>query len=241
MKDLSFLKEFKYTHRGLHDNLNGIPENSVKAFKKAISNGYAIELDIRITKDLKWVCFHDKNLFRMTNEDININKIIYNELKNIKLTNSNESIPLLSDVLNLVNGIVPLLIEIKPVNIKHLNSLMDILNNYEGKYALFSFSPLVVNYLKRKHPNVIRGQISSFFDDEKYPKFIKWFYKSMIFNKINKPDFISYNINNLPNKYVDKFKKNKNVITLGYTAKNKEQYKFDISYLDNVVFEGFKV
>ena len=239
MKNIDFLINYKYAHRGLHDTLNNIAENSLEALQNALDNHYAIEFDVNITKDNKWVIFHDNNLKRMTNLDLSINKVNYNEIKDLKLVNTTNRIPLLSEGLSLVNGKVPLLIEIKNTKLKHLSSLIEILNSYQGKFALFSFNPKIVGWLKRNHPNIIRGQISSFFDDLKVPKFIKYFHKSMFFNKFNKPDFISYNINNLPNKYVKEARRN-NILCLGYTAKNIKQYEFSLSYLDNVVFENFK-
>lgn len=238
MKKTNFLLTWKYAHRGLHNEL--IPENSIKAFENAIKNNFAIELDVRVTKDNTWVVFHDKNLLRMSNENIRLANLNYDDLKHHLLGNSLETIPALEDVLNLVNGKVPLLIEIKPIKNKkkHLKTLVKILDNYEGEYAVFSFSPFIIKWFKKYRPNYIRGQISSFFEDNKLPRFLKYFYKSMFFNRFTKPDFISYNINNIPNKYINKAK-SKGLILFGYTAKSLHQYQNALKHLDNVVFENF--
>lgn len=239
MKKTDFLMKYKFAHRGLHNDI--IPENSIKSFENAIKNGYAIELDIRVTKDNKWVVFHDKNLKRMTKEDIKLFDLNYDDLKYYLLGNSLETIPSLVDVLNLVNGKVPLLIEIKPIKNrnKHLKNLVNILDNYQGNYALFSFSPFIIKWLRKNRPSYIRGQISSFFEDNKLPKFLKYFYTSMFFNNFTKPDFISYNINNIPNKYIEKARK-EGLILFGYTARSIDEYHNALKYLDNIVFENFK-
>ena len=90
-------------HRGIHNNLN-IPENSIKSFKRAISKNIPIELDIHLTSDDKLVVFHDDNLIRMTGLYKKIRKCTYDEISKLKLLNTNEVIPLLSDVLDLING-----------------------------------------------------------------------------------------------------------------------------------------
>src|SRR5690554_1390491 len=239
MKKTNFLTSYKFAHRGLHNNI--IPENSFKSFINAIENGYAIELDIRVTKDNKWVVFHDKSLKRMAKEDINLSDLDYDDLKHHLLGNSLETIPLFENVLNLVNGKTPLLIEIKPIKNKkkHLKTLVNLLDSYKGDFAIFSFSPFIINWFKKNRPNYIRGQISSFFEDNKLPNFLKYFYKSMFFNRFTKPEFISYNIENIPNKYINKAR-SKGIILFGYTARSIEEYQKALKYLDNVVFENFK-
>lgn len=242
MKETNFLKDFKYAHRGLFNNNDNIPENSTIAYINAIKEGYAIELDVTATKDNKYVCFHDSNLLRMTNNNIDIESITYEELLEFKLLDSKEQVPLFSDILKIVGGKVPLLIEIKSHKNykKKLKILTSLLDNYNYPFAVFSFDFRIVYWFKKNRPNYIRGQISSFFADSKLPKMPKWFLKSMWFNKFTKPDFISYNILNVPNKYINR-EKNKNRIIFGYTAKSINEYNDKIKYLDNIVFEGFKL
>lgn len=238
MKNMQFLLDHKFAHRGFHNEI--VPENSTKAFKLAIENGFGIEFDIRVTKDDTWVVFHDADLKRMSNENLKIDKLNFSELDKYLLGNSIETIPTLESTLNLINGKVPLLIEIKHIkkHNKHLKNLVKILDQYNGKFAIFSFSPVIINWFKKNRNNYIRGQISSFFNNKKIPKFIKYFYKSMFFNRFTKPDFISYDIENIPNKYIQKAK-NKGLILFGYTARNIDQYNYSLNYLDNVVFELF--
>ena len=101
-----------FAHRGVHDNIK-IPENSILAFKEALNNNLNIELDVQLTKDNILIVFHDSNLKRMTGIDKNIHELTYNELVNLKLLNTNERIPTLKDVLELIKGQIILDIEIK--------------------------------------------------------------------------------------------------------------------------------
>lgn len=95
-KDLNFLKNKIVAHRGYHDKDKGIPENSMLAFKRAIDENYLIEFDLHLLKDGKVVVFHDDNLKRMTGIDALIKDKTYEEIKQLKLLDTNERIPLFS-------------------------------------------------------------------------------------------------------------------------------------------------
>lgn len=238
MKDLSFLKSNLIAHRGMHDIERGIPENSMKAFKEAIENNYIIELDIHILKDNNIVVIHDDNLERLTGINKDLKDSTYNEIKDLKLNNTDEHIPLFKDVLEYVSGKVPLVIEFKyDVKVGRLEKeAMKILNNYKGKYVVKSFNPLTINWFKKNYPDVIRGQLVSSFETFELNKVLKYFLKNMKFNFITKPDFISYNIKNLPNKKVEKFRKNKPV--LGWVVRDNEDMNIAKEYCDNYICEN---
>jgi glycerophosphoryl diester phosphodiesterase len=242
MKDLNWIKHAKIAHRGLYTKDQSVPENSMLAFQKALEKGYAIELDVNMTKDDVVIAFHDYQLKRVFNNHRNIDELTYTELKEMNLFQTHEKVPTLTDVICYVHGKVPLLIELKPhVNVKKLcHETMRVLENYPGSYALFSFHPKVVYTLKKVYPWVIRGQISEYFkDDLNMSKLSKYLMKSMFFNRFTKPDFISYGINDLPNKYLDKYKK-KGLTIISYAAQSQEAYDRVKSFYDNVVFEYFE-
>jgi len=184
MKNTDFLNESIISHRGNYDN-DKVPENSIKAFSDAIKNKYVIELDVHLTKDNRVVVFHDDILDRMTNKKGKIKDYYYNNLKNIKLLDTSYTIPLLSDVLKLVNGKVPLLIELKSdtKGFKLEKEVYKLLLNYNGKYAIQSFNPLTVLYFKYKNKNIVRGLLIS-------KKNIRL---SKLFIPIIRPDFLSVN------------------------------------------------
>ena len=144
-------------HRGMFNNKD-IPENSYLAFKKAIENNYDFELDVQITADNKLVVFHDYNLKRMCNVDINLQKTAYGDLINYNLLDTNEKIPLLRDILKLNND--RLLIDIELKNTKRIKQtvylLMKELANYKN-YIIKSFNPRIVRFIRDNYPNVECG------------------------------------------------------------------------------------
>lgn len=240
-KDLLWLRNNLIAHRGFHSKDKSVPENSLLAYKKAIDKGYSIELDINILKDGTIVAFHDPSLKRLCGINKLLSTVTFNEIKHLKLLNTNEKIPKLSDVLDLVNGNMPLLIEIKPFGDYFLmcQSLMTLMKDYQGVWAVFSFHPRIVQWFKKNHPHIIRGQISEFFTkDEKMNPLNKYFMKTMIYNKFSSPDFISYGIYDMPNKHLDKLKK-KGLTIIGYAAKTQEQLDFVKIHYHNTVFEFF--
>lgn len=237
-KDISILTKSMIAHRGYHNIEEGIPENSMKAFKRAVENNLIIELDVHVLKDGEVVVFHDANLKRMTGIDKKIKDFNYNDIKEIKLQGTNEKIPLLKDVLNMVNGRVPIIIELKyDVKCGRLEEeVIKIIKNYNGEYAVKSFNPLSVNYFRKKFPEAIRGQLSSDFKTDKMSKIKKLILSKMVFNFITKPDFISFDIRALPNKKVQKIRKNK--LILGWTIKNENDLEKAKKYCDNYICEN---
>ena len=212
----------KIAHRGMFDNIK-IPENSIASFKKALKYKYSIELDIQLTKDNIPIVFHDNNLKRMTGIDKLIKDTNYNELKDLKLLNTNEHIPTLDEVLNLVNNKVLLVIEIKAIkNIKTItNILKNKLSNYNN-YVLKSFNPIIVRYLK----NNINAEIGYLINTKH-----KILYSNLII-KYSKADFLSINKKLLNTK---KFQKLKNKYQLLiWTIKNEKEIKDEnIIYICN--------
>ena len=103
-----------YAHRGLHTKDQSIPENSLRAFGLAVENGYGMELDVQLSKDGQVVVFHDDTLNRICGVDKRVDEMTYEELKKLSLAGSiNDHIPLFSEVLAMVNGDTPLIVELK--------------------------------------------------------------------------------------------------------------------------------
>ena len=198
---LKFLLSNLIAHRGYYSLDKSIPENSFPAFMLAIEKGYIIELDLHILKDGNVVVFHDDNLNRMTGVDKNIKDTVYSDIKNLRLQNTNNYIPLFKDVLNLINGRVPIIVEFKyDVRVGLLEkAAMDILKNYNGEFVVKSFSPLSVLWFKKHY---------------------------------------SYDINSLPDKKVEKFRKNH--VVLGWTVRNKKDFDKGKLYCDNLICENFE-
>lgn len=225
-----------FAHRGVHDIF---PENSVPAFEKAIELNLGIELDIHLTKDDQLVVFHDDNLNRMTGRDEYIRLLSYNEIKSYKLLNSDCHIPLLTDVLSVVNGKVPILIEIKTNNnMKKLIPLLkSVLSGYKGSVFIQSFNPFVLRRCHKLMPQYLRGQLSSFFVNDHLKFYKKIPIKKLFFRKISHVDFVSYNIDNLPNKYVNKM----DVPILAWTIKTEDDYIKSKQNANNIIVDNIDV
>ena len=229
-----FLTNKIISHRGIHDN-EIIYENSIEAIREAVKNKYIIEIDVHITKDNKIVVFHDYNTKRITKKNMIIEESTYEELNNQKVIH----IPLLGEILKIVDKKVPLLIEIKQERKvgKLETELMNILNKYKGKFAIQSFNVKTIYWFKKKYPNILRGQLSSKYDKVIMPPIKKYLLSKMFFNFITKPSFISYKYNQLSIKKINKLKKK--YIVLGWTIRTKKEYDKYIQYYDNLICEKF--
>ena len=103
-----------FAHRGLHTGNSAAPENSITAFRMAANVGYGVELDVHLTADNQVVVFHDRDLSRMTGAEGNIEDFTYDQLQQLRLDHSAETIPLLKDVLQVIAGSGPIILELKP-------------------------------------------------------------------------------------------------------------------------------
>lgn len=230
----NFLINKLIAHRGIFDN-KIVPENSIEAFKKAIRKDYIIELDVHLTKDKKIVVFHDDLLDRMTNKKGKIKDYKLDELKDIKLLNTNYGIPTLSEVLKLVKGKVPLLIEMKYDNksFELPRLLLKELSNYNGEVAIQSFDPFLVSYFRFHKNNYLRGLLI----DRKIASHILFLKFGIL---ISKPSFLSVQKSLYNNKEINKYKNKKNIISWTMISKEdidkyKDKYDNLIANISNCV------
>ena len=187
-----------YAHRGLHDNASDAPENSLVAFRKAVEKGFGIELDVQLTKDLVPVVFHDFTLKRVCGVDKKVRELTFDQLQELRLCGSDQRIPSFDQVLRLVKGRVPLIIEYK---IEALDTRVcelgdRLLSDYPGAYCMESFNPLGVCWYKRHRKEVFRGILSDNYvknGDRAFPAIFYEILHNMLFNFLAKPDFIAYN------------------------------------------------
>lgn len=181
-----------YAHRGLHGN--GIPENSLFAFEAAVTKGLGMELDIQLSKDKEVMVFHDYNLKRVTGLDKKLCDLTLAELKELTLNGTDEKIPTLKEVLELVNGRTPILVEIKGEdrNYEVCERAAEILRDYKGLYCLESFNPFLIGKMGKLLPHSFRGLLYTNYLRGPKLTAIKAIGATMAFNFIAKPHFISY-------------------------------------------------
>ena len=233
----SWLLNNPIAHRGLHNF--EFPENSLPAFDNAVNHGFAIELDVRIIDDNTVIVFHDEKLSRIANHDGYVSNLKASDLKDIRLGKTEYGIPTFEQVLEAVNGRVPLLIEIKKSEQSYAleERVIEMLKPYNGEYAVQSFDPLSMQFFYKNAPQIMRGQLSSYFHhaDLDVPRREKKRLKKLKYNDISHPDFIAYKVTNLPNKYVT----NAGLPVLAWTIRSELVAQKAQNFCDNYIFEGF--
>ena len=232
-----------YAHRGLFDNNSDAPENSLAAFKKAVDAGYGIELDVQLSKDDKLVVFHDATLERMCGIKGNVWDYDLEELQQMKLLNSNETIPTFEQFLEVVDGKVPFILEFKldRAQTRVCELANEVLKNYKGVYCIESFHPLALIWYRKNRPDVLRGQLcEEFFRNEKYSgKALYMILPYLPLNFLAKPDFIAYNhehAHNISRRICKLF----GALSVTYTIKSQEEYerakdKFELFIFDSCI------
>lgn len=241
--ELDFILKKPIAHRGLHDENN--PENSISAFHAAIACGFPIEMDVRLSKDGKTVVFHDDTLTRMTGANLNVIDCSFEDLSVLRLAGSQERIPLFSDFLKEIDGKVPLLIELKnmpSVNTKDFIRLFaEQLKDYKGEYAVQSFQPFYIKAYKELCPDIPAGILATAqsskadFGGSPIWRLKARAVRNMSFNKSIKPEFISYNFSDYPNKATEKFTGAK----LAWTVRSPEDEEYARKFADNIIFENY--
>lgn len=210
---LDQLLRWRYAHRGLHHKPD-VAENSMTAFRRAVTEEFGIELDVHLTKDKKLAVIHDSSLQRTCGTDLYIEEVTLEKAQSYFLEKSKDVIPSFEEVLCAVGGKVPMIIEIKPSghNNKELtDAVMTALEGYKGLYCIESFSPSVVGYLRSKYPEIIRGQLAGCLRRDKAQKksvnlLEDFLLKNLIVNLDGKPDFVAYRFEDRDMKPFVKFK-----------------------------------
>jgi len=221
-------------HRGFHGN--GIPVNSKGAFLKAIELNYPIETDIQLTKDLVPVCFHDDNLKRITGVDSLVWDKTLEEIKSLSICETEEKILTFEEFLALVDGKVPLLIEIKSQreNKAVVQKTLDLLKNYKGEFVIQSFDPRVMGEVRKLNPSIIRGQLMCKERHENLSPLTDKLLSNGFLNFLSKPDFINMNQKFLPvQKRITRGKR-----ILCWTVKTQEEEERALNFVDSYVFEN---
>ena len=238
---LDSLRGWYYAHRGLHDAEK--PENSMAAFRAALEHGYGIELDIHLMKDGNLAVIHDTSLKRTAGTDVKITELTTEELANYRLEGTEEMIPTFRQVLDLYAGKAPLIIELKADdNVEALvDAAVKAMEGYNGPYCMESFDPRCIHVLKKKYPQIIRGQLTEnfFATNSKLPAPLKWALKNQVMNVLNLPDFVAYKFRyrkNLSNALVRKFW---GVQGVTWTLKTKEEFDEAVAEGWLPIFEGF--
>jgi glycerophosphoryl diester phosphodiesterase len=231
----------RFAHRGLHNE--SIPENSLGAFRLAVEGGFGIELDVHAAADGVPVVFHDGTLERMVGIEGKISDYTSAELSEMRLLGTDEKIPLFSEVLSLIGGKIPLLVELKQDGdeVGVAEAAAALLRDYEGDYIVESFNPFTLAEFAKKLPEVRRGILSQKFTDNPKHRSAKYYIaQNLLLNRVCKPDFIAFRHSNadfLPFKIVKALYK---PTTVAWTVRShdEERAAFENGF-DSVIFENY--
>ncbi len=229
-----------YAHRGLHGE--GVPENSLKAFRLAAEAGYGIELDIQLSSDREVMVFHDYTLCRMTGREGKLSEFTSDELSKLSLDGTDEHIPRFREVLELVDGKVPLLVELKgeDFSTELCVRAAELLLEYDGTYCVESFNPILLGKMAKLLPMVYRGILfTNVAKDKKRTTPLNLILSYMASNVIARPNFIACNEvyrNSLAAKICTGFYKAK---CFTWTHKTRESYDKAKRNGEYAIFEDF--
>ena len=246
-------------HRGLHDE--EIPENSIASFRAAIDAGYAIEFDVRLTADGIPVVFHDRKLSRLTDAAGLVEAVPWSDLRELELDGTTETVPRLGTVLEVVDGQVPLLVEIKnrSTSVGPLEDrVIEALDDYTGAVtdgsivgdrsivagqslvAVQSFNPRTLAYIRTRRPSWPRGQLSA--ADLRVvpvPRYQSWPIERLLLTWWSRPDFVAYRHTDLPYWPVTLHRK-AGCPVLAWTVRSAKEYESVATHADNIIFEGYR-
>lgn len=235
-------------HRALHDLRRGRPENSVAAIRAAMQAGYGIEIDLQLSRDETAMVFHDYDLRRLTSETGPVRARGAEDLRRIILNGADEGIPTFSDVLAIVAGRVPLLVELKDQHggMGQTDGMLERavaedLRGYDGPVALMSFNPEMVMNLANLSPDVPRGLVTCAFRVANWPML-----PAETRTRLREiPDyeragcsFISHDISDLDRPRVAKLKSD-GAVLLCWTVRSRAAEARARRVADNVTFEGY--
>lgn len=241
-----FLKR-PIAHRGLHDAASGIPENSRASVEAAINAGFGIEIDIQLTRDDDAVVFHDYTLQRLTDGVGRVRTRTMSDLATLRLKGSSETVPSLFEVLQIVSGQVPILVEIKDQDgslgedVGPLEAAVaECLEGYTGPVAVMSFNPHSVSAMQTLAPSVPRGLVTGPFlprDWEAPKERLSALSQIVDFDRVG-ASFISHDQKHLSSAVVAALKE-RDVPVLCWTVRSPEQEAEARKFADNVTFEGY--
>lgn len=194
--DFFGLAAYHYAHRGLHGE--GVPENSLHAFRLAAESGYGAELDVHLSKDGRLVVMHDESLLRTAGVEKNISDCTAAELDALRLEKTAQKIPYLEEVLPIFEGRTPLMIELKPFRGNHAalcKAVCTLLKRHPKlQFCMESFDPRVLLWLKKHEPDIVRGQLACDFLRERstLAAVSALFLTELSANFLTVPHFVAY-------------------------------------------------
>jgi len=231
------LRHLPLAHRGFYSEAS--PENTLPAYDLAIAHHFAIECDVRLTKDQHLVMFHDDTLLRQFQDERLISDCTLDELQHLRFPNSTIGIPTFEQFLHRVHGQVLLIIELKPMGSQRrqlVEKVIQQLERYEGEFVLQSFDPLTMLWVAELAPALARGQLYFDYHAAKVSPMTRWLLAHLCFNLMTWPDFLNgYHHYHLKIAQIYRLF----IPVIGFTVTSQAEFDTARSTYDNLIFEHF--
>jgi glycerophosphoryl diester phosphodiesterase len=238
---LAWLTEQPFAHRGLHDEPNGVIENTVPAFDCAIAKTHGVEIDIQASFDGHAMVFHDETLERLTELEGPVNAFGSIKLRDTKIIGTEQTIPALEQVLDHISGKVAILLNAKrPEGEIHplCFGIRRALEGYRGPIGVMSADPVIIAWFARNAPKIWRGLVIS--DDvgarkQTVMERLGW---GRLFNIWRaKPHFIAYDVRFLPSNLSRKLR-DSGIPVLAWTVRSDDDLVVASDHADNIIYEN---
>jgi glycerophosphoryl diester phosphodiesterase len=236
-------------HRGLHNAKRGIVENTAPAFAAAIGKGYGIECDLRPAFGGLPIVFHDETLNRLVDGRGLVAELSAADLKRLRYRGSDTSIQTFAELLDQVDGRVPLLVEIKSEwaapDQAFLKRIAKLAAAYDGPIALMSFDPDVMAVIKDLAPGVPRGIVSGSYAgagwwNRKVSKQRAAGLRDLLESGPVAPDFYAYQVGALPTPVTEFARHVLGLPLLTWTVRTAKDRTAAAKWADAMIFEGFE-
>lgn len=234
MPHISWITERPVAHRGYHDLNKTRWENTLSAFTAAVEKNFAIECDVHLSADGVPVILHDNDLKRLTGSEGFVWQRSARELTALRVGGTQDHVPTLAEMLSLVAGRVPLVIELKGIpghDAGLVASVARQLRSYSGKAALMSFNHWLIRDLAKDAPDIPAGLTAYGGMQQEFEA-----HCSMLANGIS---FVSYDVTALPNRFVSFVRDRLAMPVISWTVRDRAALKLSLAHADQMTFEGF--
>ncbi|WP_165137164.1 glycerophosphodiester phosphodiesterase [Rhizobium rhizoryzae] len=229
-----WIKEIPVAHRGYHDQNKKVWENTLSAFSRAVEAGFAIECDIQLSSDSVPMVFHDHTLERLCGIAGDVREKSAAELGLLSVGGTGDKVPRLRQMLDLVKGKVPLVIELKGRTEEDddgfAEAVLEVLEGYQGKVALMSFDHHLLFALKKAGSPFPVGLTAEGNDPDKFFEHDEAMQAGL--------DFISYHWAHLPNSFVEA-QRSRGIPVITWTVRDENARSHTYTHADQMTFEGF--
>ncbi len=238
---MDWLTATPLAHRGLHGD--GIPENTLAAFRAACDRELPVELDVHLTRDGQVAVIHDDDLRRVAGRPLKIRDASVEDLYAARVLGTDEHVPTLDEVLDVLGGRVAVMIELKNLSgaVGPLEQAVhDRLGTYGGPACVASFNPRSILWFARNAPEVVRGQTASSFADVAMPAPVRVALRGMVANRWSRPHFLSYDLRDLPSEPVERWRE-RGLPLITWTVRTAADVAKARTVADNFIFEGVSI